>query len=133
MVRTVLIDDVASIRTTLRRFLDASPGIDVVGEADNATEGSKLVASTHPDLVLLDLNLGDGVSGQELVPQFREDFPSMRIVVVSAYADQIIQREVLGLGADLFVPKQDIAQVVRAVRDIAASMGVASTNDANAG
>jgi len=57
----------------------------------------------------------------------------MRIVVVSAYADQIIQREVLGLGADLFVPKQDIAQVVRAVRKIASSMEVASTHDINGG
>jgi len=131
-VRTVVIDDVASIRTTLRRFLDAGTGIHVVGEADNATDGSTLVAAMQPDLVLVDLNLGDGLSGQELVPVLRERFPSMWIVVVSAYADPVIQREVLGLGADLFVPKQDIAQVVRAVREIAGLMKGAATDGATA-
>jgi DNA-binding NarL/FixJ family response regulator len=117
--RIVIIDDVVSIRATLRVFLDATPGLEVVAEADNAVDGSRVVAATRPDLIVLDLNLGEGMSGQELLPLLRQDCPAARIVVLSAYADSAIRDEVLALGADAFVPKEDIGQVVQSVRALA--------------
>ena len=66
MIRIVLIDDHAVVRTGYRRLLDAEPGMQVVGEAASADEANALVLRTMPDVALVDLSLrgSSGIKSQ---------------------------------------------------------------------
>ncbi|WP_280230103.1 response regulator transcription factor [Nocardia cyriacigeorgica] len=64
-VRLLICDDHLVVRAGLRALLDSAPDIDVIGEAGSGTEVVTLAAALHPDVVLMDLQLGGGFDGVE--------------------------------------------------------------------
>lgn len=62
-VTVLLVDDHPVVRSGLRAVFEASPEVDVVGEAATGEEAIVLVAHLRPDVVLCDLRLGDGLDG----------------------------------------------------------------------
>ncbi|WRZ54530.1 response regulator transcription factor [Streptomyces sp. NBC_01314] len=62
-MRLLLCDDHAVVRAGLRALLSSADGIEVVGEAGTGEEALAMAARLHPDVVLMDLQLGDGVDG----------------------------------------------------------------------
>ncbi|MGW1668570.1 response regulator [Streptomyces sp. NPDC002324] len=62
-VRLLLCDDHAVVRAGLRALLSSADGIEVVGEAGTGEEALALAARLRPDVVLMDLQLGDGMDG----------------------------------------------------------------------
>ena len=62
-VRLLLCDDHAVVRAGLRALLSSADGIEVVGEAGSGEEALALAARVRPDVVLMDLHLGDGMDG----------------------------------------------------------------------
>ncbi|MFC7469168.1 response regulator transcription factor [Actinomadura keratinilytica] len=64
-VRLLLCDDHAVVRASLRALLSSAPGIEVVAEAGSGEEALALTTLHHPDLVLMDLQLGEGIDGVE--------------------------------------------------------------------
>ncbi|MET7442940.1 response regulator [Streptomyces sp. NPDC004082] len=64
-VRVLLCDDHAVVRAGLLALLDNAPGIEVAGEAGTGEEALALSAKLRPDVVLMDLQLGDGIDGVE--------------------------------------------------------------------
>ncbi|WP_406367316.1 response regulator [Streptomyces sp. NBC_00645] len=64
-VRILLCDDHAVVRAGLRALLDSAPDIEVVGEAGTGEEALALSTKLTPDVVLMDLQLGDGIDGVE--------------------------------------------------------------------
>ncbi|EYT82777.1 LuxR family transcriptional regulator [Streptomyces sp. Tu 6176] len=64
-VRLVLCDDHAVVRAGLRALLGSAAGIEVVGEADSGAEAVALAAKLAPDVVLMDLQLGEAMDGVE--------------------------------------------------------------------
>lgn len=62
-VRLLLCDDHAVVRAGLRALLSSADGIEVVGEAGTGEEALAMAARLHPDVVLMDLQLGDGMDG----------------------------------------------------------------------
>ncbi|MEV5683030.1 response regulator transcription factor [Streptomyces sp. NPDC052164] len=64
-VRILLCDDHAVVRAGLLALLGSEPDIEVVGEAGNGEEAVALAARLAPDVVLMDLQLGEGIDGVE--------------------------------------------------------------------
>lgn len=62
-VRILVCDDHAVVRAGLRALLDSAPDIEVVGEAGTGEEALALAAKLTPDVVLMDLQLGEGMDG----------------------------------------------------------------------
>ena len=62
-VRVLLVDDHPVVRSGLRAVLAATSRVDVVGEASSGEQALALVPSINADVVLMDLNLGDGMDG----------------------------------------------------------------------
>ena len=62
-VRLLLCDDHAVVRAGLRALLASADGIEVVGEAGSGEEALAMAARLHPDVVLMDLQLGEGMDG----------------------------------------------------------------------
>lgn len=64
-VRILVCDDHAVVRAGLLALLDSAPGIEVVGEAGTGEEALALATKLAPDVVLMDLQLGEGIDGVE--------------------------------------------------------------------
>ncbi|MEE1791453.1 response regulator transcription factor [Streptomyces sp. BE308] len=64
-VRILLCDDHAVVRAGLLALLGSEPDIEVVGEAGSGEEAVALAARLAPDVVLMDLQLGEGIDGVE--------------------------------------------------------------------
>lgn len=104
-MRVFLCDDVPEFRALMRAFLEEAPECEVVGEAADGVAGVQGVASTRPDVVLLDLDMpgGDGLSA---IPGMRQAVPGARIVVLSSFAADRMERRVLDAGADAYLEKR---------------------------
>lgn len=64
-VRILLCDDHAVVRAGLRALLSSAPDIEVAGEAATGEEAIALARKLAPDVVLMDLQLGEGMDGVE--------------------------------------------------------------------
>jgi len=63
MMRTVIIDDEPNARQVVKNILEQyCSSVEIVGEADNVTNGIKLINDLSPDLVLLDIRMEDGLA-----------------------------------------------------------------------
>lgn len=115
-IRVVIADDHAVVRRGLRQVLDAEDDLDVVAEAANLTDARRYVLGHHPDVLVLDLNLPEGLS-LGAIPGLREEFPQTQIVVLTMQNEPAYAREALGAGALAYVLKEAAeSELVEAVR-----------------
>ncbi len=94
-VRVLIVDDHPVVRAGLRAMLDAALGISVVGDAPNGDGIAELVSRTRPDLVLMDLRMGDGVDGVEATRVVTALPGAPAVLVLTVYdTDQDILRAI---------------------------------------
>ncbi len=117
-IRVALVDDHHLIREGLRLVLSAIGDLDVVGEASSRDGAFRLVQSTHPDVLLLDVTFPDG-DGLQLVRTLRVQEPDLRIIVVTMHSDAETVRQALAAGASGYIVKgahsQELVDAIRAV------------------
>lgn len=117
-IRVLIADDHPLILAGVRRGLERSDGIEVVGEAHSATEAMSLIERRGPEIVLMDLRMPD-VQGIEHILEVRKRWPEVKVVVLSASEDRPSVESALSAGASGFVVKSvspsDIAAILRQV------------------
>jgi two-component system response regulator NreC len=120
LIRVVLIDDHAVVRSGLRLLLDAQHDIEVVGEGGNAQDAVFRARALKPDVMLLDVVM-PGESGIEVVPKLLNESPQTNILVLSMQDDPSYVREAFAAGAKGYVLKEAAdEEVVSAIREVAA-------------
>lgn len=110
-IRILLVDDHAIVRDGLRMLIESQTGMKVVGEAGNRKEALQLATSVSPDLVLLDLDLGDE-NGLTFLSELREVAKNARILVLTGLKDSDAHRQAIRLGAMGVVLKEHAAGVL---------------------
>jgi two-component system, NarL family, nitrate/nitrite response regulator NarL len=117
-IRILMIDDHAVLRTGLRMIIESHIGMTVVGEAENRRESLAAIANQPPDIILLDLDLGDE-NGLDLLPDLLTSVPDARIILLTGLRDPEVQRRAILLGAMGLVSKQKAADtVIRAIEKV---------------
>ncbi len=117
-IRVCIADDHLLILNGVRRALEASDGIDVVGATQRGDEVVALVEEQRPDLVLLDHRMpgADGISCLKLI---RQRHPEIKVVMLSASEDSAQIAEALAAGASAYIGKRinpdDLASTLRQV------------------
>lgn len=115
-VKVLIADDHPLILAGVRRVLDRSDDIDVVGEARSGPELLQLVDRRRPHVVLTDLRI-PGVSGTECIDAIRTRWPEVKVLVLSACEDRPTIDAALAAGASAYVLKSltqaDIASLIR--------------------
>src|SRR3974377_212745 len=86
----------------IRRALEASDDIEVVGEARSGEEALALVERRQPNLVLLDLHM-PGIGGLECIEQIKQRWPEVKTVVISASDDRASIDSTLVAGANAYI------------------------------
>src|SRR5438876_8638470 len=119
MIKIVLVDDHAVVRSGLRLLLDGQEEIEVVGEAGNAKDAIFRARALKPDVILLDVVM-PGASGIEVLPSLLKEAPDTKVLVLSMQDDPSYVREAFAAGASGYVLKEAAdEEVVAAVREIA--------------
>jgi len=120
VIRVVVVDDHAVVRSGLRLLLDAEDDLEVVGEAGNTRDAIFEVRAQKPDVVLLDVVM-PGENGIEALPKLLKESPETKVLVLSMQDDPSYVREAFAAGASGYVLKEAAdAEVVGAVREAAA-------------
>jgi two-component system response regulator NreC len=120
MIRVLIVDDHAVVRSGLRHVLDAEDGIEVVGEAGDAQHAVFETRAKKPDVVLMDVVM-PGKSGIETIPDVLKDAPEAKVLVLSMQDDPRYVREAFAAGAAGYILKEAAdTDVVAAVREVAA-------------
>jgi DNA-binding NarL/FixJ family response regulator len=116
--RVLIADDHPLILAGIRRALDRSDGVEVVGEASSGPQVLAMVERRRPEVVLLDLYM-PGVKGAELIAQIRSQWPEVKTVVLSANEDRASIDSALNAGASAYIVKSvnpsDLSSVIRQV------------------
>jgi DNA-binding NarL/FixJ family response regulator len=109
-VRIFFVEDSVQVRERLE-YTAALAGAHSVGHADGAEAAIRSILATHPDLVLLDMQLAQG-SGLDVLRALRRDAPEIDVYVVSNYTEKPYRDCALRLGARGFFDKtHEFAQV----------------------
>jgi len=89
MLRTVIIDDDYVSRMVLREMLEKFlDNIEILGEAGSVADGKKLIESTDPELVLLDISMPDG-TGFDLLDQLKNI--NFKLIFITAYSEYALK------------------------------------------
>ena len=115
-ITVVLVDDHAVVRGALKALLDGHDDLEVVGEAGDLASGQAVVAERRPRVVVLGVNLPDGLA-VDLVPQLREEAPETEIVLLTMERDLTLARRALEAGAKGYLLKDSAhIELIEAVR-----------------
>ncbi|WP_433378260.1 response regulator [Actinoplanes sp. CA-142083] len=118
-IRVVIVDDHPMFRMGVRALLYSLDDIELVGEAADLPSALEVVPATNPDVVLMDLNLGNG-SGVEATAALVRDDPHRRILVLTMLDDDDSVFAAMRAGARGYLLKgASPAELERAVRAIA--------------
>ena len=116
MIRALLVDDHQIVRSGVRKVLEATGRIEVVGEAAGVAEALERAGLLRPDVVVLDLTLRDG-SGLDAISELRA--AGARVVILSMQDEPAYARKAFELGAQGYVVKdaadEELADAIDAV------------------
>jgi two-component system response regulator NreC len=105
MIKLILVDDHAIVRSGLRMILDPEEDIQIIGEAENARDGIKLIKQELPNVVLMDIHLPD-LNGIDATRMIKEEMPEIAIVALTINEDEEYFFRMLEAGASGYVPKR---------------------------
>jgi DNA-binding NarL/FixJ family response regulator len=116
-LKLLIVEDSEHIRTSLVSLIECIPGIDCVHTADTLVDALERVRKVLPTLVVLDLQLPDGL-GVELIEPIKLLAPQARIAILTNHANDFNRRHCLASGADWFFDKstefETLLEVLRA-------------------
>jgi DNA-binding NarL/FixJ family response regulator len=128
VIRAALADDQALVRSGFAALLDAEDDITVVGEAADGAGAVRLAAREKPDVLLMDIRM-PGLDGIEATRKIAAD-PALRavhvIILTTFELDEYIFAALRSGAAGFLVKDTDAAELIRAVRTVAAGEALLS-------
>ena len=103
--RVLIVDDHPIVRHGLTRMIEAAPDLEVCGEAENVADARRAIRDRHPDIVIVDLTLGQG-DGLELVRDVRAHHAGLPMLVLSMHEEAIYAERMLAAGARGYIMKE---------------------------
>jgi len=102
----VLADDHVMFRQGLKRILEESPDLEVVGEVDCGLELLKLLQKLVPDLIILDISMPN-LRGIEAIHEIRIVHPDVKVLILTMHKDKEYFYQAISAGADGYLLKED--------------------------
>jgi two-component system response regulator NreC len=114
--RVLLVEDHVVVRQGLKALFADEPDVEIVGEADDGRAALRYVSELQPDVVLIDISM-PGMNGIEATRQIRQNYPDVKVVILSMHSNEEYVFQVLRVGASGYVLKQsDSSEVLTAIR-----------------
>lgn len=104
-IRLLLVDDHVVVRQGLRMLLASEQDLEIVGEADSASQALSQLSRLKPAVVLMDIGLPD-MSGIEATREVKRLAPETAVVALTIHEDEEYFFKMLEAGASAYVPKR---------------------------
>lgn len=119
-MRVVLADDHSLVRAGIRALLASISDVEIVGEASNGAQVLDLLKTSPPDILLTDIAM-EGMSGLEAAARVAKEFPDVRVIILSMYANEEYVCQAIQAGAAGYLLKDaEPDELERALRVVAA-------------
>jgi two-component system, NarL family, invasion response regulator UvrY len=105
-IRVLIVDDQAPFLRAARAVVLATPGFEVVGEAESGEDAVVLASDLDPALVLMDINL-PGINGIEATRRITAAHPEVVTVLLSTYREEDLPPGAADCGAVAYVNKEE--------------------------
>ena len=120
MIKVLIVDDHAIFRQGLKRIVEDTPDIVIVGEAETAQEALNLSRKEYCDVMVLDLTLPDK-NGLDLLKELRQERPRPPILVLTMHPEDQFAVRVLKAGASGYMTKESAPEeLVGAIKKVLA-------------
>lgn len=118
--RVLLADDHALVRAGIRKALEELTGLEIVGEVADGPALTAALEQMQPDCLLIDVAMPD-FEPISAIRQIRASYPDLKILVVSAYDDDVYVQGLLGAGVDGYhLKEQPLSDLQLAVQRVLA-------------
>lgn len=118
MIRVVIVDDHAIVRSGLEQFLSTTGDIEIVASAADGAAALDVIGTELPDVVVMDLSMPN-MDGVEATRRVSEEFPSSRVLVLTSFSDHTRIMDALSAGADGYLLKHsDPEEIAAAIRSV---------------
>ena len=104
--RVVLVDDHEAFLKAATCFLHGIPGLELVGRATCGEEAVEIVATLHPDLVLMDFAM-PGMNGVEATRRIKRQHDAPKVIIVTLHQESSYGALAKDAGADGFIQKEN--------------------------
>ncbi|AKQ44977.1 hypothetical protein TH63_03975 [Rufibacter radiotolerans] len=119
MTKVILVDDHTIIRDGIKSLLKSERTIQIIGEAENGEQLLKLLETTTPDVIMLDLNM-PVMDGFETLKQLQQKHPEAKVLVLTMLDQESYVQKVRASGAMGFVLKTaGRDELVHAIKTVA--------------
>lgn len=123
-IKILIADDHAVVRDGTRQILEKEADMNVVAEAADGAEAIKLAGTTNPDVAIIDINM-PVLDGVEATRQIKSLYPSVAVLILSAYDDDQFVFSLLEAGAAGYLLKSVRGrELIDAVRQVFAGESV---------
>jgi DNA-binding NarL/FixJ family response regulator len=112
-IRVLIVEDHPFFRSGLAQWLNQQEEVTCCGEAGSLTDARKAVVKTRPDVILMDLRLGDG-EGLDLIAEITQAHPQIRSVALSQFDEDIYAHRAMQAGARGYLMKSEATESVLA-------------------
>jgi DNA-binding NarL/FixJ family response regulator len=128
-IKLMIVEDEALYRDMLTRVLSADPAINIVATAADGATAIQTARRAAPDVILMDIDLGEGPTGIEAGRRIKKARPSVGIVLLSMYSDKeylssLTPQEAAGWSYLLKSSVSDVETLTRAIEGAAAGFTV---------
>ena len=103
-IKIVLVDDHQMFRDGVKSVLSDEENIELIGEVGNGNDLYELLKIDSPDLIITDISMPD-ISGIEITKYVTENYPEIKILILSMHSNVEFITKSLGAGANGYLPK----------------------------
>lgn len=112
-IRILIVEDHLFFRSGLAQWLNQQQGLSCCGEAASVKEAREAIRLLQPDVILMDLRLGDG-EGLDLIEETSQEYPKIRIIALSQFDEDVFAHRALQAGARGYLMKSEATESVTA-------------------
>jgi DNA-binding NarL/FixJ family response regulator len=118
-IKVALVDDHTLFREGIKRILSLESDIEIVGEAIDGEEVVRLLNHCHPEVLLLDIKM-DKINGLQILPQIVEQYPHLKVIVLTAQIGQSESVRAIKDGARGIILKHAASEfLIKGIRKVA--------------
>ena len=118
-ISVCIVDDIKELRSALAEIVSAAEGYKCIGTMSNVSEACVKLPILKPDVVLMDINLGENETGIDCVRELKPIMPTTNFMMCTVYEDDEKIFEALSAGASGYILKKtEPSKLIEAIREL---------------